>query len=203
MKRLLAIAVIALSAGFIYDEAAAQTVMRNNSTTVSRSGKVLRADGKKMTTDETFDYVAANCGLPYAQRWNNSAKLYGVGKGLLISSAVTIPVGVASGVIGTALVAGGAVGGSIGAAVSGSITGEAELTPETQRTIRAGAALAICGTALAAVGLSTLIAGSVCVPIGKSRMNDIVGRCNAANNDSNVTMNFGSCPHGVGMTLNF
>ena len=59
------------------------------------------------------------------------------------------------------------------------------------------------GVFVTAVGVSTLIAGAVCVPIGKSRMNDIVGRCNSANSGRSITMNFGPCPHGVGMTLNF
>lgn len=58
-------------------------------------------------------------------------------------------------------------------------------------------------TSTGAVGVSTLIAGAVCVPVGKSRMNDIVERCNASNNGYTVTMNFGPCPHGIGMTLNF
>ena len=83
------------------------------------------------------------------------------------------------------------------------LCGDEREGPETQRIINNGAVLIVCGATLAAVGVSTLIAGAVCVPVGKSRMNDIVERCNASNNGYTVTMNFGPCPHGIGMTLNF
>lgn len=213
MKRhlIIALASIAISAGFISEEAAAQTgataqaitptgeVAIETASTVSRAGKVLAVDGIRLSADETFNYVSEHCGLPYAQRWNNSARIYGVGKGLLISSAVTIPVGMAGCVFGTALVVGGGFAGGLGAAFGA----DPSISPETQRIINNGAVLIVCGATLAAVGVSTLIAGAVCVPVGKSRMNDIVERCNASNNGYNVTMNFGPCPHGIGMTLNF
>lgn len=211
MKRhlIIAIAAIAVSAGFMSDAAAAQTitatgdVVAESSVTVSRAGKVLRIDGKRLSSDETFNYVSEHCGLPYAQRWDNSAKIYGVGMGLLISSAVTIPVGMAGCVVGTALIVGGGLAGGLGAALSVGFGGDPSLTPENQKIINNGAVLFVCGATLAAVGFSTLIAGAVCVPVGKSRMNDIVGRCNSASRGPQMTMNFGSCPHGVGMTLNF
>ena len=212
MKRhlIIALATIAISAGFISEEAAAQTgataqtasiddIAANTASTVSRAGKVLAVDGIRLSADETFNYVSEHCGLPYAQRWNNSARIYGVGKGLLISSAVTIPVGMAGCVCGTALLVGGSFAGGLGAAFGA----DPSISPETQRIINNGAVLIVCGATLAAVGVSTLIAGAVCVPVGKSRMNDIVERCNASNNGYTVTMNFGPCPHGIGMTLNF
>ncbi len=211
MKRhlILAIAVIAVSAGFMSAEAAAQTITATGdvaaelSVTVSRAGKVLRVDGERLSSEETFNYVSEHCGLPYAQRWSNSAKIYSVGKGLLISSAVTIPVGVVGCVFGTALIVGGGLAGGLGAALSAGFGGDPSLTPENQRIINNGAILFVCGATLASVGFSTLIAGAVCVPVGKSRMNDIAGRCNAASQGPQMTMNFGSCPHGIGMTLNF
>ena len=207
MKRhlIIAVAAIAVSAGFMSAEAAAQTITATDGfasesvVVVSRAGKVLCVGDKRLSSEETFDYVSERCGLPYAQRWNNSARIYSVGKGLLISSAVTIPVGMAGCVVGTAII----VGGRLGAALSVGFGGDPSLTPETQKMINNGATLFICGATLAAVGLSTLIAGAVCVPVGKSRMNDIVGRCNAVSQGSQMTMNFGSCPHGIGMTLNF
>lgn len=217
MKRhlIIALATIAISAGFISEEAAAQTgataqtitsiddIAANTASTVSRAGKVLAVDGVRLSADETFNYVSEHCGLPYAQRWNNSAKIYGVGKGLLISSAVTIPVGMAGCVFGTALIVGGGFAGGLGAVFGAASGTDPSISPETQRIINNGAVLIICGATLAAVGVSTLIAGAVCVPVGKSRMNDIAERCNASNNGYNVTMNFGPCPHGIGMTLNF
>lgn len=216
MKRhlIIALATIAISAGFISEEAAAQTgetaqttsiddIAANTASTVSRAGKVLAVDGIRLSADETFNYVLEHCGLPYAQRWNNSAKIYGVGKGLLISSAVTIPVGMAGCVFGTALIVGGGFAGGLGAVFGAASGTDPSISPETQRIINNGAVLIVCGATLAAVGVSTLIAGAVCVPVGKSRMNDIAERCNASNNGYNVTMNFGPCPHGIGMTLNF
>lgn len=217
MKRhlIIALATIAISAGFISEEAAAQTgataqttsiddiAANTASTVVSRAGKVLAVDGIRLSADETFNYVSEHCGLPYAQRWNNSAKIYGVGKGLLISSAVTIPVGMAGCVFGTALIVGGGFAGGLGAAFGAASGTDPSISPETQRIINNGAVLIVCGATLAAVGVSTLIAGAVCVPVGKSRMNDIAERCNTSNNGYNVTMNFGPCPHGIGMTLNF
>ena len=216
MKRhlIIALATIAISAGFISEEAAAQTgataqttsiddIAANTASTVSRAGKVLAVDGIRLSADETFNYVSEHCGLPYAQRWNNSAKIYGVGKGLLISSAVTIPVGMAGCVFGTALIVGGGFAGGLGAAFGAASGTDPSISPETQRIINNGAVLIVCGATLAAVGVSTLIAGAVCVPVGKSRMNDITERCNTSNNGYNVTMNFGPCPHGIGMTLNF
>lgn len=217
MKRhlIIALATLAISAGFISEEAAAQTgataqtitsiddIAANTAPTVSRAGKVLAVDGIRLSADETFNYVSEHCGLPYAQRWNNSARIYGVGKGLLISSAVTIPVGMAGCVFGTALVVGGGFAGGLGAAFGAAFGADPSISPETQRIINNGAVLIVCGATLAAVGVSTLIAGAVCVPVGKSRMNDIVERCNSSNNGYTVTMNFGPCPHGIGMTLNF
>ena len=216
MKRhlIIALATIAISAGFISEEAAAQTgataqtasiddIAANTASTVSRAGKVLAVDGIRLSADETFNYVSEHCGLPYAQRWNNSARIYGVGKGLLISSAVTIPVGMAGCVCGTALLVGGSFAGGLGAAFGAAFGADPSISPETQRIINNGAVLIVCGATLAAVGVSTLIAGAVCVPVGKSRMNDIVESCNASNNGYTVTMNFGPCPHGIGMTLNF
>ena len=216
MKRhlIIALATIAISAGFISEEAAAQTgataqtasiddIAANTASTVSRAGKVLAVDGIRLSADETFNYVSEHCGLPYAQRWNNSARIYGVGKGLLISSAVTIPVGMAGCVCGTALLVGGSFAGGLGAAFGAAFGADPSISPETQRIINNGAVLIVCGATLAAVGVSTLIAGAVCVPVGKSRMNDIAKRCNASNNGYTVTMNFGPCPHGIGMTLNF
>lgn len=216
MKRhlIIALATIAISAGFISEEAAAQTgataqttsiddIAASTASTVSRAGKVLAVDGIRLSADETFNYVSEHCGLPYAQRWNNSARIYGVGKGLLISSAVTIPVGMAGCVFGTALIVGGGFAGGLGAAFGAASGTDPSISPETQRIINNGAVLFVCGATLAAVGVSTLIAGAVCVPVGKSRMNDIAKRCNASNNGYNVTMNFGPCPHGIGMTLNF
>lgn len=213
MKRhlIITLATLAISAGFMSKEAAAQNgataqtitptgdVAIETASTVSRAGKVLAVDGIRLSADETFNYVSEHCGLPYAQRWNNSARIYGVGKGLLISSAVTIPVGMAGCVFGTALVVGGGFAGGLGAAFGA----DPSISPETQRIINNGAVLIVCGATLAAVGVSTLIAGAVCVPVGKSRMNDIVERCNSSNNGYTVTMNFGPCPHGIGMTLNF
>ena len=178
-------------------------IAANTASTVSRAGKVLAVDGIRLSADETFNYVSEHCGLPYAQRWNNSARIYGVGKGLLISSAVTIPVGMAGCVCGTALLVGGSFAGGLGAAFGAAFGADPSISPETQRIINNGAVLIVCGATLAAVGVSTLIAGAVCVPVGKSRMNDIVERCNASNNGYTVTMNFGPCPHGIGMTLNF
>lgn len=217
MKRhlIITLATLAISAGFMSKEAAAQTgataqaitptgeVAIETASTVSRAGKVLAVDGIRLSADETFNYVSEHCGLPYAQRWNNSARIYGVGKGLLISSAVTIPVGMAGCVFGTALLVGGSFAGGLGAAFGAAFGADPSISPETQRIINNGAVLIVCGATLAAVGVSTLIAGAVCVPVGKSRMNDIVERCNASNNGYTVTMNFGPCPHGIGMTLNF
>lgn len=217
MKRhlIIALATIAISAGFMSTEADAQAgataqaitstgeVAIETASTVSRAGKVLAVDGIRLSADETFNYVSEHCGLPYAQRWNNSARIYGVGKGLLISSAVTIPVGMAGCVFGTALVVGGGFAGGLGAAFGAAFGADPSISPETQRIINNGAVLIVCGATLAAVGVSTLIAGAVCVPIGKSRMNDIVDRCNVANSGRDITLNFGSCPHGIGMTLNF
>ena len=217
MKRhlIIALATIAISAGFMSTEAAAQAgataqaitstgeVAIETASTVTRAGKVLAVDGIRLSADETFNYVSEHCGLPYAQRWNNSARIYGVGKGLLISSAVTIPVGMAGCVFGTALVVGGGFAGGLGAAFGAAFGADPSISPETQRIINNGAVLIVCGATLAAVGVSTLIAGAVCVPIGKSRMNDIVDRCNVANSGRDITLNFGSCPHGIGMTLNF
>lgn len=211
MKRHLIIAIAAATvlAGFMSAGAAAQTITAADDfaaepvVVVSRAGKVLFVDGKRLSSEETFDFVSERCGLLYAQRWSNSARIYSVGKGLLISSAVTIPVGVVGCVFGTALIVGGGLAGGIGAALSAGLGGDPSLTPENERLINGGAALFICGATLASVGFSTLIAGAVCVPVGKSRMNDIVGRCNSASRGPQMTMNFGSCPHGVGMTLNF
>ena len=205
MKRplIIALVVIAVSTGFMSNEAAAQTIIATDSitaesaTTVSRAGKVLCVDGKRLSAAETFDYVSERCGLPYAQRWNNSARIYGVGEGLLISSAVTIPVGIASTYLGFVFT----VAGSIGATASG--VGDNEPNQSSVNALTGGVVMLYGGLFVASVGVSTLIAGAVCVPIGKSRMNDIVGRCNSANSGRNITMNFGSCPHGVGMTLNF
>lgn len=204
MKHLIiSVATIAVLACICTHEAAAQTITGSeglvNGTVqpVRRAGKVIFADGRRLSADDTFDYVAERCGLPYAQRWNNSAKIYGVGKGLLISSAVTIPVGVVSTYFGAVYT----VAGAIGAGVS-NVDGEGP--DQRPVNIMTGGVLAMYGgIALITVGLSTLVAGSVCVPVGKSRMNDIVNRCNAANSGPAVTMNFGPCPHGVGMTLNF
>ncbi len=205
MKRhlIIAIAAIAVSTGFASGEAAAQTIIATDDIasgtvpTVSRAGKVLCVDGKRLSSSETFDYVSECCGLPYAQRWNNSARLYGVGKGLLISSAVTIPVGVVSTYFGAVFT----VAGAFGATASG-VSGN-DPDQNSVNVMTGGVAMLYGGVFVTAVGVSTLIAGAVCVPIGKSRMNDIVGRCNSANSGRSITMNFGPCPHGVGMTLNF
>lgn len=205
MKRplIIALVVIAVSTGFMSNEAAAQTIIATDSitaesaTTVSRAGKVLCVDGKRLSSSETFDYVSECCGLPYAQGWNNSARLYGVGKGLLISSAVTIPVGVVSTYFGAVFT----VAGAFGATASG-VSGN-DPDQNSVNVMTGGVAMLYGGVFVTAVGVSTLIAGAVCVPIGKSRMNDIVGRCNSANSGRSITMNFGPCPHGVGMTLNF
>lgn len=167
--------------------------------TVKRSGDVLVVDGRKLTGAETLDYISGHCGGQYAGSWSKGARVYGVGKGLLISSAVTIPVGVAGMTVGMVKITAGAVGGSIGSAISGS----SEIAPEERETINKGAVWLIGGTIVAAVGISTVIAGAVCLPVGKSRMNSVVNRCNAAGQGAEITMNFGSCPHGLGMTLNF
>ncbi len=201
---ILTLAFAAMFAGIASFEASAQesSVQESAAPTVRRSGKVLSVDGRKLTEAETYSYVSERCGEPYAQRWNNSAKIYGVGRGLLISSAVTIPVGMTTCIIGTAMVAGTAVGVGIGTAMTGGLA-DTDLSPEAQRTIQAGAALAICGATIAVVGFSTLVAGAVCVPVGKGRMNSIANSCNSANSAPALTMNFGPCPHGIGMTLNF
>ena len=202
MKHLIiSVATIAVLACICTHEAAAQTITGSevNGTVqpARRAGKVIFADGRRLSADDTFDYVAERCGLPYAQRWNNSAKIYGVGKGLLISSAVTIPVGVVSTYFGAVFT----VAGAIGAGTSG--VGDNEPDQGAVNVMTGGVALLYGGVFVAAVGVSTLIAGAVCVPIGKSRMNDIVDRCNVANSSRDITLNFGSCPHGIGMTLNF
>ncbi len=201
---ILTLAFAAMFAGIASFEASAQesSVQESAAPTVRRSGKVLSVDGQKLTEAETYSYVSERCGEPYAQRWNNSAKIYGVGKGLLISSAVTIPVGMTTCIIGTAMVAGTAVGVGLGTAMTGGLA-DTDLSPEAQRTIQAGAALAICGATIAVVGFSTLVAGAVCVPVGKGRMNSIANSCNSANSAPALTMNFGPCPHGIGMTMNF
>ena len=205
MKRhiIIAIVAVAISAGFMSNEATAQTIAATYDLTaesadvVSRAGKVLCVDGKRLSAAETFDYVSDRCGLPYAQRWNNSARLYGAGKGLLISSAVTIPVGVVSTWFGAAFT----VAGAIGSAASG--VGDNEPNQGSVNALTGGVFLMYGGVFVAAVGVSSLIAGAVCLPIGKSRMNDIVDRCNSANSGRDITLNFGPCPHGIGMTLNF
>lgn len=173
----------------------------STASTVRRKGRVLLADGRKLTRIETLEYVSAHCGPEYARSWNAGANLYGAGTGLLISSAVTLPAGVVVSAIGAAHIVGGAVGGSLGAAISGSLGGDTGIDPEARKTINTGAALLWGGVALLAIGTSTVIAGAVCVPIGKSKMNNVVNRCNAAGRE--VTMNFGPCPHGLGVTLNF
>lgn len=171
---------------------------------VTRSGRVLVRDGQKMSREETYLYVKDLCGIEEADRWNRSANIYGAGKGLLISSAVTIPVGAAVCGYGTVIFVANSVGGSIGAAISGSITGDGQFSPEIKNEIARGAVLMLSGAAVLSVGLGTLIAGAVCVPVGKGRMNGIVGRCNEACAPSrDITMNFGACRHGIGLTLNF
>lgn len=205
MKRPLIIAgaAIAFFCGFMSDEVAAQTIIATDNiavetaATVSRAGKVLRVDGRKLSADETFDYVSGRCGLPYAQRWDNGARIYSVGKGLLISSAVTIPVGAVSTYLGAVFT----VAGAFGAGTSS--VGGNDPDQGAVNVMAGGVALIYGGLFVATVGVSTLIAGAVCVPIGKSRMNDIVDRCNVANSGRDITLNIGSCPHGVGMTLNF
>ena len=206
---IITLAFAAIFAGITSFEASAQVISTTENSvqasatpSVRRAGKVLSVDGRKLNAAETYDYISEHCGQQYAQRWINSARIYGAGKGLLISSAVTIPVGMASCVVGTAMIAGVAVGMGLGAAMTGGMADQ-DLSPEAQRTVKAGAALAICGATLAAVGFSTLVAGAVCVPVGKSRMNAIASSCNSANSGRDITMNFGSCPHGIGVTLNF
>lgn len=161
-----------------------------------RTGRVLAVDGVKLSKEDTYTYVGNTCGYEYANRWDSSARIYSAGKGLLISSAVTIPVGIAATVCGTAHFVGGALGG----AVSGSVSGE--IDEESEKHIAGGAIAMYCGAFLASVGVGTLIAGAVCVPVGKARMNDIARRCNEGEG-YDVTMNFGPCAHGIGMTLNF
>lgn len=163
---------------------------------VKRAGCVLAVDGTKLSREDTYMYVENACGIEYANRWNNSARIYNVGKGLLISSAVTLPIGIAATIVGSAYFVGGAIGG----AISGGMTGE--IGEEQEKSITGGATAMYCGLLFTAVGMGTLIAGSVCVPVGKARMNDIARRCNGGEG-YDVTMNFGPCAHGIGMTLNF
>ncbi len=160
---------------------------------VRRSGRVLSVDGKKLTAEETYNYVSEHCGLPYAQSWRTGAKLYKNGTGLLISSAVLIPVGTVSLIFGQAMTVGGALG-SIGNSDAG---------PNSNSLLTAGIITLYGGVALLTAGFTCLVGGAVCVPIGKNKMNNIANCCNAASSGSNLTMNIGSCPHGVGVTLNF
>lgn len=207
----LTLALAAIFAGVISSEASAQTVpaAENPSSELSapsvvkRSGKVLRVDGRKLTEAQTLDYITDRCGKAYSSSWNSGAKTYGAGVGLLISSAVTIPAGMTGMVVGTAKIIGGALGVSLGAAISGSLGEEKDITPDERDTINKGAAWFIGGTIISAIGFSTLIAGAVCVPVGKSKMNRVANRCNTANQGGEMTMVLGPAPHGLGLTLNF
>ena len=171
-------------------------------TEVSRSRDVLAIGAQRMSSEQTYNYIEQLCGTDDAEQWNSGARAYRAGKGLLISSAVTIPVGLVVCSAGTVLFLANTVGGSIGAGISGIFGGDTQIDPELRGKIATGGTLMIGGAAVAVVGIGTLIAGSVCLPVGKSKMNEVVEHCNGVSR-SDVTMNIGGCRHGVGLTLNF
>lgn len=171
-------------------------------TAASRSKDVLAIGAQRMSSEQTYNYIEQLCGTDYAEQWNSGARAYRTGRGLLISSAVTVPVGLAVCGAGTVVFLANTVGGSIGAGISGIFGGDTQIDPELRGKIAAGGTLMIGGAAVAVVGIGTLIAGSVCLPVGKSKMNEVVEHCNGVSG-SDVTLNIGASRHGVGLTLNF
>ena len=169
---------------------------------VSRSKDVLAIGAQRMSSEQTYNYIEQLCGTDDAEQWKSGAHAYRAGRGLLISSAVTVPVGLAVCGAGTVIFLANTVGGSIGAGISGIFGGDTQIDPALRGKIATGGVLMIGGAAVAAVGIGTLIAGSVCLPVGKSKMNEVVDHCNGVSR-SDVTLNIGACRHGVGLSLNF
>lgn len=170
--------------------------------TATRSRDVLAIGAQRMSSEQTYSYIEQLCGTDDAEQWNSGARAYRAGKGLLISSAVTIPVGLVVCGTGTAIFIANTVGGSIGSGISSIFGGDTQFDPELKEKIATGGVLMIGGAAVAVVGIGTLIAGSVCLPVGKSKMNEVVEHCNGASRND-VTLNIGACRHGIGISLNF
>lgn len=176
--------------------------VQNAETQVSRSRDVLEIGSQRMSSEQTYSYIEQLCGTGDAEQWNSGARAYRAGKGLLISSAVTIPVGLAVCGVGTSIFIANSVGGTIGSGISSIFGGDTDFDQETKSKIASGGVLMIGGAAVAVVGIGTLIAGSVCLPVGKNRMNEVVDHCNGVSS-SDVTLNIGACRHGIGLSLNF
>ena len=160
---------------------------------VTRSRATLCNAGLALSDEQAIDFVTSCCGASAAEEWSNGVRLYKTGRGLLIGSAVAIPVGALTAVLGGVLTLSGAIAATPGAAAGQS--GDNAL-------LHVGNGLFYGGIVVAAAGVPTLIAGSICLPKGKRRMNDVVDRCNGAASEA-VALGFGAAPHGVGLTLNF
>ena len=172
---------------------AAQSAQTEAPGAVTRSRTTLCNAGLALSDEQAIDFVTSCCGASAAEEWSNGVKLYKTGRSLLISSAVIIPVGSLVAGLGIPLMVGGAIVGTPEAAAG---------QDGDNGLLHIGSGMFYGGLAVAAVGVSTLIAGAVCLPKGKHRMDEVVARCNSGASQA-VTLNFGAAEHGVGVTLRF
>ncbi len=188
MKHFLKLAIVAALLCGTFSFASAQ-----ESAQVTRSRTTLCNAGLALSDEQALDFITSRCGASAAEEWNGGVRLYKAGRGLLISSAVIIPVGSLVAGLGVPMMLGGAIAATPEAAAGQS--GDNEL-------LHMGRGMLFGGLAVVAVGVGLLVPGAICLPMGKNRMNGVVDRCNGAASQA-LSLNFGAAEHGVGLTLRF
>ena len=160
----------------------------------------MRMDGTDLTPDEMAVILADVAGVDRTEEWYSYKRKRALGEGLIIGGSATAAAGavvfVGTGVVWL-LVA--ALGGGLAAALGGDGQEAVDNVSEQFEPWFIGSG------ALTGLGAAAAISGIPIMVSNNKKLNGIVNDWNAANSatGTEVSLNFGAAPSGIGFTLNF
>ena len=170
--------------------------------TLKRHKGDMRLDGLDLTREEQALILSDINGQDLNADWAKLRKNRALGEGLIIGGAATAGTGalvfVGTGVVWV-LVA--AIGGGLAGALSG---GDSDAAQNAVDNVSESFAPWFIGSGVATgLGVAAVGAGIPIKVINSKKMDAIVDEWNNGKGGSEVSVNFGAAPSGVGFTLNF
>lgn len=160
----------------------------------------MRMDGTDLTPDEMAVILSDVAGVDRTNEWYSYKRKRALGEGLIIGGTATAATGavvfVGTGVVWIVVAA---LGGGLAAALGGDGQEAVDNISEQFAPWFIGSGI------VTGVGAAAAVAGIPILVINNKKLNGIVNDWNAANSVSGteVSLNFGAAPSGVGFTLNF
>lgn len=160
----------------------------------------MRMDGTDLTPDEMAVILADVAGEDRTAEWYSYKSKRALGEGLIIGGSATAAAGaVVFAGTGVVWLLCAALGGGLAAALGGDGQEAVDNISEEFEPWFIGSAI------VTGAGAATAIAGIPILVTNNKKLNGIVNDWNAVNapTDTEVSLNFGAAPSGVGFTLNF